>query len=114
VPQNYKTDDDFRLGSWLSNQRRKKGSLSSERKSRLEQLPSWVWDAQTEKWEIGYRYLKEYGVQEGHCSPSVHYKAKDGYQLGGWVSEQRKSKDSLTFEYKTRLEALPGWVWRVK
>jgi superfamily II DNA or RNA helicase len=40
VPQNYKTENGFRLGGWLSNQRTKKNKnrLSSERRQRLDEL----------------------------------------------------------------------------
>ena len=36
---------------------------------------------------------------------------EDGYYLGEWVLSQRQSRNDLTPERISRLEALPGWVW---
>lgn len=109
----YKTANGYPLGQWVSNQRAIKSSMNQERKSMLEALPGWIWDVIEERWQEGYRALKEFADRESHCLVAALYKAPNGYRLGQWVSTQRTKKDKMSAERKEKLEALPGWVWRI-
>src|SRR5262249_18284650 len=50
----------------------------------------------------------------GHCRVPAKYKSEDGYRLGSWISKQRARKDKMNAVRGQRLEALPGWVWKVE
>jgi hypothetical protein len=90
VPGLFKTLDGYRLGGWVSEQRKRRDRILPERKVRLESLPGWVWDVVSERWEKGFCYLQNYVEQHGNAKVLGGYKTDDGFLLGGWVSEQRQ------------------------
>jgi hypothetical protein len=45
VPRSYVTSDGFRLGIWVSDQRKRKQHHSADEVAKLEALPGWRWDA---------------------------------------------------------------------
>ena len=99
----------YRLGEWVSMQRRKKGMLSNNKIARLNNI-GFIWDAVTAQWEEGFSYLEQYKKNEGHCIVPNTFKT-DGFLLGAWVSNLRTNKNS-TLEQIERLNAL-GFVWEV-
>ena len=111
VPYAYKTDDDYRLGLWVANQRAAEDTMDPDRRQRLEALSGWSWGVLSDQWEEGFSHLKQFSDREGHCRVTVTYKTNDGYRLGIWVSGQRSSKDTMDPDRRQRLEALPGWSW---
>lgn len=111
VPQYYKTENGYPLGQWVSERRKKKDTLSTERRAQLEALPGWAWNKIEEGWERSFCYLGEFADREGHCRVTGNFRMIDGYRLGSWVWSQKRAENRLTDEQKKRLEALPGWLW---
>ena len=112
-PGSYKTGDEYRLGTWVIKQRQSKIEMPQERRTRLEALPGWSWDARADKWDEGFRHLEEYAKKMGHARPPDDYKTGDEYPLGSWVGTQRATKSKMPQDRRERLEALLGWVWKV-
>jgi Helicase associated domain len=71
-----------------------------------------VW--RDDRWEVGFSHLKLFSERERHCIVSGQYKTDDGYRLGFWVGRQRRKRDGMDPDRQQRLEALPGWVWKIE
>ena len=103
-------EENYRLGSWVSEQRKWRDSMSVERRQRLEAL-SFEWDPFTSDWREGFAALERFKAREGHCRvPRQHFEGT--YKLGQWVGEQRNQKDSMAVERRRRLNAL-GFSTRI-
>ena len=111
VPQYYKTNDGFKLGYWISHQRRGKDSLSPDRFVRLEGL-GFIWDRFKESWEKGFSELQLFKEREGNCRVFSKYKTDDGFELGSWVHAKRDRKDCLSLKSIEELDAL-GFIWDI-
>jgi hypothetical protein len=114
VPAKYKLADGYRLGQWVNAQRISKATMPPERTTRLEALDGWAWNQRDAAWDAGFRQLAEYAATNGDCLVPTKYKLADGYRLGSWVNVQRTDKATMPPERKARLEALPGWRWKVR
>jgi superfamily II DNA or RNA helicase len=100
------------LNSWVRNQRINKEKLSKEKLSKLDNLKGWTWDPPPELWDKSFALLLDYVKEHGNAKVPFKYVTSDGYKLGSWVNDQRQVvKDPLK---KSKLESLPGWVWRAK
>jgi hypothetical protein len=86
----------------------------SDRRQRLESLQGWSWNTHSDQWEKGLYHLKKYSEGNGHCRVPYSYKTNDGYRLGGWVNNQKANKHKMHSDRRKRLEALPGWVWKIE
>ncbi len=100
--------DGTRLGGWLRHQKDaiKRGSVSADRRARLEALPGWAENNLASRWENRFEELCAYlAARHGYPVKST--------RLGIWISQQRlRYRDgSLNADRRARLEGLPGWAW---
>ena len=75
----------------------------------------WVID---DPWEIGFAHAKEYYTANGDLLVNPNYVCPDGYNLGGWISNQRancKTADKYRKLDKVQIKRLNeiGMVWNV-
>jgi len=106
-----KTKDSYKLGSWVSEQRKHKSRLSIERIKLLESLKDWSWDISTDRWGEAFARLQDFATRTELARMRRTFKTKDGFNLGAWVGTQRYTKDSLSTESRKLLESLKGWSW---
>jgi hypothetical protein len=88
---------DFKLGSWVSEKRKLKNTLSPDRIKLLESLPQWTWTALEDKWSEGFESLKKYINEFGHSKVPARLNY-DGFNLGKWVSHRRNDKDKSVYD----------------
>ena len=79
------------LSNWILRQRKSftLGQLSEEQIELLNKV-KFVWVIKT-AWEEGYRHAKEYFLVNGNLTMSQSYKCSDGYALGRWLFDYRRS-----------------------
>ena len=113
VPLRYKTENNAKLGSWLSQQRRsyKSGKLSEEKIELLEKI-GMIWDGPTETWERMYKLAQQYYKENNNLSISSTSFTYKNASLGSWIVTQRKnhSKGRLTAEQIALLDEI-GMEW---
>ena len=113
VPSTYRSAG-FALGPWVQYQRsyNSDGTLSKERRRKLEAVPGWTWDPRQAAWEEGFAALCRFVQRVDHAQVPARFR-EDGFRLGQWVvvQRQRAMRDTLSAEERERLESLPGWSW---
>jgi Fe2+ transport system protein FeoA/DNA-binding TFAR19-related protein (PDSD5 family) len=107
IPRNHR-EQGFRLGNWVSHQRKDKDTMSPECRQRLDAL-GFVWKVLSSQWEEGFSALQMFHQREGHCLVPMRYR-EQSFPLGQWVGVQRRSRETMSPERRQRLEAL-GFVW---
>ncbi len=109
VLQKHNTDNGFRLGLWVSNQRGDK-KITSDRIKKLDEL-DFIWNTDEYRWNRGFEHLKEYIKSDGTAVVGKTYKSDDGFNLGLWAITQRtnKTKGTLSPERVQKLNDL-GFV----
>jgi hypothetical protein len=111
----YISPDGYKLGPWLVTQRSLHKTMPPSRITRLESLPEWYWRFPhfTHAWEYGLAHLTAYIAEHGdsHFPNGCVHK---GFQLGSWVSRQRRTKETMLPARRARLEGIPCWVWNAR
>jgi len=107
----FKTEDGFNLGTWVSTQRERRGSLTQDRIDKLQKLPKWSWAVNVDAWEEGFSYLVQFVERKGHARVPQRLKTEGEFGLGEWVVAQRTKKDKLTPDQIDKLQKLPKWSW---
>ena len=102
------TEGKFKLGQWVTLQRKAKNKMLSNYRKRLNAI-GFVWDGHERAWEEGVAALSRFKAREGHCRVP-RYHVEGGYKLGQWVSVQRLNRDTLSVERRKRLDAVE-FVW---
>ena len=114
VPFDCITSDGFKLGQWVTVQRRsyRKGTLDQIKRKRLEAL-GMEWSVFQNKWQTGLEHAMAFARANGHLNVRHQYVSEDGYRLGGWISTQRERyKEGRISEAEVQaLEAI-GMKWR--
>jgi hypothetical protein len=113
VPDEFVTDDGFRLGGWLAERRKdhKQHRLSSTRVAELDSL-GMVWDYREAHWREGIEAARAFQAVHGHLRVRATYVTEDGFRLGQWVGRQRgaRAKGQIMEDRIAALDAL-GMIW---
>jgi len=121
VPNDYKCDDGYALGSRCNSIRNANQYMNdNKKKQQLEEI-GFSWHPQQERrdesWEKFLKELLIYHKVNGHCKVPYDYKCDDGYKLGQTLSTVRNKKIYLTgnsdCENSCREEKLNeiGFIW---
>ena len=122
----YVTNDGYKLGHFIYEQRRKygKGKLTDDEIRQLDELNMrWVLEenappAPKQKSESkaertfrqSYERAKQFYDEHGHLNVPANYRCEDGYNLNARINRLRKTKDKLTAEQVALLDSI-GMVW---
>ena len=114
LPTQSYMDNDFKLGSWVQQQRTYKSGLSLKQVSKLEEISGWFWLV-SEKTDRNFvtgraeiiRFMKRYG----HSRVPQKYVTNSGFKLGVWLSNIRVKRKSLPIEIIEDLQRIDGWSW---
>ena len=113
VPAKYKTKDDYPLGKWINNARKRRndGKLTEERIRQLDQL-GMAWKVFDVRWEQGYALAAVYAQEYGNLDVPRDYKTADGKTLGRWIQNQELAYEQkkLSADQIKRLETI-GMQW---
>lgn len=118
VPGRYTSPNGIKLGCWIAHMRtsrngKGRGALTDDQIARLN-LIGMAWDADEERWRIGYEAAKKFWLEHGSLNVPSSYETGDGYRLGRWINLKRRQykKGTLTAQQVAALESV-GMCWEV-
>ena len=93
------------LGNWVTVQRRmlSEGSLSEDRRARLEGLVDWTWNTRDQQWESAFIEVENFVKNNNGEKPKDKDTSPSGFRVGSWVYQQRKNWEKLTLEQRKQL-----------
>lgn len=105
----------LKLADWLQKQRKdKKQNEPRLTKYKIDKLDSlgidWFFYLR-HGWDNQFDELVQFQKKYGHCQ--VKRRSKEYSTLANWVAIQRKDKELLTDEQKTKLNSI-GFIWSIK
>lgn len=116
IPSDYRSKDGLGIGHWIANMRNSRGkTLTDEQYRRMTDIGMCWGSIHDEQWEDGFRHAERYFKEHGNLDASYSYKADDGFNLGLWLSRQRKKlysdqPDNGQAERIRRLDSI-GMLW---
>lgn len=123
VPNRYRTEEGYSLGSWIKTQRRVRageiqGNLTDEQIQQLNAI-GMVWGSVRDlAWERNLQETRDYRECHGHLNANVNEVTESGFRIGAWLCQLRfYRKNNVQQNYLTpeRIEQLNelGMVWDV-
>jgi superfamily II DNA or RNA helicase len=99
---------DIAIGKWVTVQRRMltDGSLSEDRKARLDALVDWTWNTRDQQWESAFIEVENFVKNNGGEKPKDKDKSPSGFGVGAWVYQQRKNWEKLSPQQQSQLSKL--------
>ena len=70
-------------------------------------------DSLGKTWDQRFGELLAYSDEFGTSNPPGRYRTTADFCLGQWAAVQKRLRDTLSIDRKSRLEALPDWKWDV-
>jgi superfamily II DNA or RNA helicase len=104
IPTGYQDSDGFRLGAWVSDLRRRRAPLSSEKIAALDAL-GMAWDMADYRWQTGLAAARAYHAAHGHINAPYGYITPGGLRLDQWIAGGRRAGDHA--EHRPRMDTRP-------
>lgn len=110
-------DDGFTIGGWVATQRERyrRGRLSRERVSKLQEIPGWTWDPLADAWRRAFDILRRFADSHPPARGLLRIPVErvEAFDLNAWATSQRRDHAAgrLAQDRVELLEAVPGWTW---